>query len=324
MLVPVEPDAGRQGEQGTVFIVVVSVIMLVSALLVLGVGGFRLLDTQDRVKSTNNRQEFLIRELAAYVQRTNALPCPADPAIDPMSRGFGFARTACGIDTTDGILPFRTLNLSEHDARDGWDRFMTYKISPVLANTSKGNSIFMRCRRFPWYEGNAPPPAKASNVFPQKARFCCPPEDGLFPHATDLQVFAAAADIPGGLTINKIGRKGDPSYYDDIDKPVNIGPQGAQAPVSPEAGDEELFAVAIISHGKNGTGAYLANGSNGRLTGNVGADEQVNLDGGRNYVVSRPINATPGPNYYDDIVIWRTQQTLMGELNNASCYAPWK
>ena len=37
MLVPVEANSGRQGEQGTVFIVVVSVIMLVSALLVLGV-----------------------------------------------------------------------------------------------------------------------------------------------------------------------------------------------------------------------------------------------------------------------------------------------
>jgi hypothetical protein len=164
----------------------------------------------------------------------------------------------------------------------------------------------------------------AATVFPQKARFGGPPEDGLFPHATDLQVFAAAADIPGGVTINKIGRKGDPTWYDDIDKPVNIGPQGALAPVPHEAGNEELFAVAIISHGNNGTGAYLANGTSDRLSGYVGADEQVNFDGGHNYVVSRPINATPGPNYFDDIVIWRTQITLMGELNNASCYAPWK
>ena len=126
------------------------------------------------------------------------------------------------------------------------------------------------------------------------------------------------------MAINKIGRKGDPSYYDDIDKPVNIGPQGAQTPVPPEAGNEELFAVAIISHGRNGIGAYLVNGTNGRLSGTVGADEEINLSAGRNYVVSRPINATPGPNYFDDIVIWRTQLTLMGELNNASCYAPWK
>jgi hypothetical protein len=114
------------------------------------------------------------------------------------------------------------------------------------------------------------------------------------------------------------------TYYDDIDKPVNIGPQGAQSPVPPEAGNEELFAVAIISHGKNGIGAYLVNGANGRLSGIVGADEEVNLSGGWNHVVSRPINATPGPNYFDDIVIWRTQLSLMGELNNASCYAPWK
>ena len=155
MLVPVEPDPGRQGEQGTVFIVVVAVIMLVSTLLVLGVGGFRLLDNGDRVRNTVKRQEFLIRELAAYVQRTNALPCPADPAIDPMSRDFGFARVSCGIYQSDGIVPFRTLNLSEHDARDGWDRFMTYKISPVLADTNKGNSIFMRCRRFPVVRGRS-------------------------------------------------------------------------------------------------------------------------------------------------------------------------
>jgi hypothetical protein len=69
---------------------------------------------------------------------------------------------------------------------------------------------------------------------------------------------------------------------------------------------------------------WLANGSNDRLSGSVGADEQFNIDGGRNYVVSRPVNATPGPNYFDDIVIWRTQITLMGELNNASCYEPRK
>ena len=62
MLVPVEPVPGRQDEQGTVFIVVVAVIMLVSTLLVLGVGGFRLLDNGDRVRNTDKRQEFLIRE----------------------------------------------------------------------------------------------------------------------------------------------------------------------------------------------------------------------------------------------------------------------
>jgi hypothetical protein len=82
--------------------------------------------------------------------------------------------------------------------------------------------------------------------------------------------------------------------------------------------------IASAKAGKNGIGAYLANGTNGRLSGTVGPDKEVNLSGGRNYVASRAINATPGPNYFDDIVIWRTQLILMGELNNASCHAPWK
>lgn len=321
MLVPVETTA-RQGEQGSVFLVVVAVIMLMAVLIGLGFGGFRLLDNDDRVRKTVVRQEFLIRQLSAWVQRVNALPCPADPTVDPLSRDFGFARSSCGTDTADGLVPFRTLNLSEHDARDGWGRFMTYRISPVLANTASGSSIFMRCRRFPWFDGNPLPPVRGFNLYPQKARFCCPPVDGGFPHATDLQVFAAASDVPGGATINKISRTGDLKFYDEIDRPSNIGPQGSLAPVPPEAGNEELFAFAIISHGRNGIGSWLANGTASRLSGTVGADEQANIDA--DTAVSRPVNATPGPSYFDDIVLWRTQVTLMGELNNASCYAPWR
>ena len=323
MLLPLELNV-RKREQGSTFIVVVALIMLMGTLLTLGYGSFHTVDTQDRILQTQKRQELLIRELASYAQRVNALPCPADPAVDPMSRDFGFARKTCGISTADGIVPFRTLNLSEHDARDGWSRFMTYKISPVLANTNAGNHIFMRCRRFPWFEGDSPSPAPSSNVYPQKARFCCPPDDGGFPPATDLQIFASASGIPAGRTIDKIGRKDDPSTYDDVDKPVNIGAQGALAPVPPEAGVEELFAVAIISHGKNGIGAWLGNGTGNRLTGAAGADELVNIDEGHNYVVARPASTAPGTGYFDDIVIWRTQIGLMGELNNTSCYAPWR
>lgn len=321
MLVPVSGPA-RQGEQGTVLIVVVAVLMLMSAIIVLGVGPFHMKDTGDKIAQTTHRQEFLIRELASYAQRANALPCPADPAVNPASREFGFARKNCDIYTSDGLIPFRTLNLSEHDARDAWGRFMSYKISPVLANTGAGKNIFMRCRRFPWFDGNPLPPAAQLNIFPEKARFCCPPDDGGFPPATDLQVFASAAAIPAGQTIDKIGRKGDPSYYGDIDKSVNIGAQGGLAPIPEAAGTEEMFAVAIVSHGRNGIGSWLGNGTAGRLTGPAGADEDANITGG-NKVVTHPVNLVSGSSYYDDIVIWRTQISLMGELNNASCYAPW-
>ena len=311
----------RQGEQGTIFIVVVAVIMLVSAIMLLGTGGFHLTDNADRARDTQKRQDFLIHELSAYAQRVNALPCPADPGADPNGHEFGLARKTCGIGTAMGLVPFRTLNLSEHDARDGWGRFMTYKISPVMANLDKGNKIFMRCRRFPWFEGSAGD--NPSNVYPAKARFCCPPDDGMFPPGSDLQIFGSADDIAGGKVLEKIGRKDDQSAYDDIDKPVNVGAQGALTPIPADVGNEELFAVAIISHGQNGIGSYLGNGTPLQLTGNAGRDEEINA-GNNGRVIAHAMNTAPGPDYFDDIVVWRTQIGLMGELNSATCYAPWR
>jgi hypothetical protein len=318
---PVPVTQHRQGEQGTIFIVVVAVVMLMSSIMLLGTGAFHIADNSDRVRETQKRQDFLVHELAAYAQRVNALPCPADPGIDPMGHEFGYARKSCGIETSTGLIPFRTLNLSEHDARDGWGRFMTYKISPVMANLDKGTKIFMRCRRFPWFDGSDS--EHPANLFPAKARFCCPPDDGMFPPASDLQIFASADGIAGGTVLEKIGRKDDQSTYDDIDKPVNIGAQGALAPIPTEVGNEELFAVAIISHGKNGIGAWLGNGTPLQLTGTAGRDEEVNL-GNNGHAIAHAMNPAPGPDYFDDIAVWRTQITLMGELNSATCYAPWR
>jgi hypothetical protein len=311
----------RKSEEGSTFILVVAVLMLMSAIMLLGTGGFHITDDSDRVRSTQKRQEFLIRELSAYVQRVNALPCPADPGIDPKTHEFGLARKSCGIDTATGLIPFRTLNLSEHDAKDGWGRFMTYKIFPVMANLDKGSKIFMRCRRFPWFEGS--PADQLANIFPAKARFCCPPDDGMFPPASDLQIFGAGDDIAGGKTLEKIGRRGGQSTYNDIDKPVNIGAQGALAPIPADVGNEELFAMAIISHGKNGIGSYLGNGTSLQLPGAAGRDEEINL-GNNGHAIAHAMNPAPGPEHFDDIVIWRTQISLMSELNSATCYAPWR
>src|ERR1700722_14875723 len=92
MPIPLNNHVSRNKEKGTVFIIVVAAIMLVSAIILLGADGFHLSDNQDRTLKTSHRQEFLIRELASYTQRTNRLPCPADPAVNAMSREFGFAR----------------------------------------------------------------------------------------------------------------------------------------------------------------------------------------------------------------------------------------
>ena len=61
---------------------------------------------------------------------------------------------------------------------------------------------------------------------------------------------------------------------------------------------------------------------------NAGTDEQTNIHAGANAgsvsFVDRAISPVTGSEHFDDIVAWRTQLTLMGELNNASCYIPWR
>jgi len=330
MRLPMKQQVAHSREEGTILIVVVAMLALVGALTLLGVGSFKTIDNQDLIRRTSLKEEFLIGELSAYAQRTNTVPCPADPAVSPTLPGFGFSQSPCVL--TDGILPFRTLNLSQHDAIDGWNHYMTYRISPVLIDTTTGdpnvgNTIFMRCRRFPWFDGS--PVAGPFNVFPQKARFCCPPDDKIAP-AADLKVYSSLANLAANLPIDGIGRIGSAGgYYKNIDTPVSNaevagGTQGALNAIPAAAGNEEMFAVAIISHGQNGLGAHVPNATGGAQLGAATSAEEILNSNGGSQVIDRPVNTTPGLNYFDDIVIWRTQIGLMGALNNGSCYMPWR
>ena len=329
-------------ERGTILIVVVAVLALVGAIMLLGIGAFNTGDDQDTIHRTQMRQDLVIHELAAYVHLNNQLPCPADPTVDPSTNGFGMARNGgCAeIGQATGIIPFRTLHLSDYDARDGWGRYMTYRISPIMANLGSPatDTIYMRCRRFPWFDGNPPAGPTYYNVYPQKAIFCCPPNnvDG-FDTSTDLQIL----NTTGGTSVdpNVTGRLYNDvsivgSQYGAVNTPsagVNGDTQGALGPMPVNGStvyNEEMFAIAIISHGKNGIGAFIPGlpAPHNQLAGQAGTDEKTNFSipgDNSNIVIDRPIDTTPGTNYFDDIVTWRTQISLMATLNNASCYIPW-
>ncbi len=294
------------GEAGAVLLIMVLVITMAGIVMLLSMGIFNTQDSADRVIRTEERQNFLIDELAAYVQRENKLPCPADPSVNRTTRGFGFARATCTAATAEGIVPFRTLNLAERDAIDGWGRFMTYRISPVLADLTLGTQIHEKCRRLIWAENS--PTAAPYNVNPRKAHYCCPPLDP----GNDLIIRDAANNILGGL----VARANDGRY-----STANDITGYTALPATP--GYQDLFAVAIISHGANGAGAYVANTSMTRMPASGNVLEAENYDND-NTVISAPINHVAGATFFDDIVIWRTQTTLMGELNGATCFLPWR
>lgn len=66
--------------------------------------------------------------------------------------------------------------------------------------------------------------------------------------------------------------------------------------------------AVIISHGKNGAGAYTQQGTQLMVSSN--ADEQENSDGSsdNNYVIH-----TPTPNF-DDLVVWLSPNTLLNRM----------
>ncbi len=326
----------EKSQHGSALIIVAVMLIFVGFILTLGIGPFATESAQDRIRETARKQQFLISEMAAYAQRENRIPCPADPAVAQTNANFGFARGGpgtgdpnnvgvCDANSDEGIVPFRTLGLEPYDAIDGWGRFMTYRISPVMADPFNGTTtananIYMRCRRFPWFDNGAKvyskPYFNATNIYPEKAGFCCPPDNGNFGPATDMRILSSSA---AAATIGTIGR----TILND-DNINTITPNGYDA-VPETAAQQQLFAFAIISHGSNGVGAYVANGTNARLAGAASADETVNFTFAKPLrVIDRPMMLAPGPNYFDDIVVWRTQIGLMAELNNASCYLPWR
>ena len=198
------------GEKGAALITVTVILILVSVMIVFGLKMFKTDEPVDRRRATQQQLAFLTDQIASYVHREQRLPCPADPALPlagtpPATFGLEsradndadpFTPSNLSCNRVTGILPFRTLNLDEHHARDEWGRYITYAISPVFAdtqNTAYDSQIYYMCRKSAHWTNSsqvspAPtPPVDATNMNIRKARFCCP---GINIHApaTDLEI----------------------------------------------------------------------------------------------------------------------------------------
>ena len=77
----------------------------------------------------------------------------------------------------------------------------------------------------------------------------------------------------------------------------------------------------LISHGPNGRGAWLGNGTNNRLNPPNDGPELTNAGNDRVFV-DGPWNLKPGPTYFDDIVRWMTQDGIMAAHGALSCSYP--
>jgi type II secretory pathway pseudopilin PulG len=246
---------------------------------------------QRQYESTYDNMDTIIQALSVYVETAGRLPCPADPAASDVTIGWErgvkpadlqvaaghFPAGSCDQKTREGIVPFMTLGLPAQTAMDGWGHFYTYAVSPVFTRQNDQSSaaadtgrVHGRCRHAGWvnafdrYNRNA-----------IKARFCCADQaTPTFDVDSDLIILHTA----GGAALSPVRTPGNMGSYDDITKTTTTLMSGTNVPVM-DASPVEAPALVLISHGRDGNGAWLGNGTNNRLDPPESGPELQNADG---------------------------------------------
>jgi len=204
-------------------------------------------------------------------------------------------------------------------ARDGWGNFYSYAVSPVFTRQNDQTSaaadtgkVHGRCRHAGWvnafdrYNRNA-----------IKARFCCANQA---PPTFDVDSDLIILHTNGGAALSPVRTPGTMNNYDDLTKTTTYSRGGASVPFMDKT-PIEAPALVLVSHGPNGKGAWLGSGTNNRLTAPDSGPELQNADGDQIFV-DGPWNLKPGPDYFDDIVRWMTQDGIMAAHGGLSCSYP--
>ncbi len=113
-----------------------SLLELAIVLVILGIiGGVSLPILTSHISrtatvKTRNHQDYALNAIAAYVEKNKRFPCPADPQAT--GSNYGLVQIQCRGQKARGIIPFKSLGISEIFARDGFKRLMTYVVEPEL------------------------------------------------------------------------------------------------------------------------------------------------------------------------------------------------
>ncbi|MES2728926.1 MAG: hypothetical protein V4621_02355 [Pseudomonadota bacterium] len=311
-------NAPAETQRGSMLVALLAILMLFGASFMAGsilLRGGDIAPDEARIK-TSTEMEHIADQIAAYVHAHNRLPCPVPATTSQDDANFGvdpfIYSNACPV--REGLLPFHSLGLARYQASDAWGHFYTYGISPSFAdvNTNPTTDIYGSCRLAAWTLSQGGGVYK--NINAPKARFCCP----ATPPAN-----AATADI----IVADNGGQIDPSRFTpgfDRATGEDMADVDVRASATPPA-SIEAFAYALVSHGINGYGAYLVNGTANRTDDGIGTPssyEIENADGDNEYA-ARILNLSPTAQYFDDLTIYRTQFGTFSELKTNGCRLPY-
>lgn len=224
-----------------------------------------------KVEATRTKLKAIDIALAGFVAINGRLPCPAGGNLTD-GRELG-GTGGCTDDQQRGVVPWATLGLSEADVLDSWFNRITYRVGSNL-----------------WIAG-----------------------------AMDMTACDTAGTGSGtGSTINLICQSPcsstnlanctSPTTFLQQGKGLTLQDGFGVVLMNASASPTEGAAYVLISHGKNGAGAYSQGGTTLISTSGAGSAEVQNANNvavriSPDYYVDKEINETAGTGYFDDLVL---------------------
>jgi len=288
-----------KSENGYILIELVVVFVILGFLLTATLPLYESYKQRNAVSETKERIEIIAKAISAYTQIRWRLPCPAKPAVTSENQ-LGVERAACNtVDEEDahGIIPYRTLGIPEQYAKDGYGNFFTYIVSPdFTADTRLGiaaDEVNIRLAHLV-----AGGDADGNYALLPSAQFCAP----ITNSGRDIDVEQDGVDLYVGdaRTAIRVPRTRNPDPNLNREEPVTG------------------IALAIISHGANGSGAYQSSGAQSAAL-NPGSPEELTSNNENRRVVTQSSFDDTGTDEYDDIVDFFTQDEIYALAGRQSC-----
>lgn len=298
-------------------LVELAVALAIIALLL--AGALIPLSTQIDVRNVTDTQRSMesIREaITGFAQANGRLPCPAAGNLAAGAAGAGTEQfTAPSCTALMGVVPWATLGVSETDA---WGRRFSYRVSPAFADSVEnppGTPLrtWNTLQSSPPGPGYTPPPAPPAPPYLTQTISSpgSPTNQAPLCHVTTAPTLSSFA----------LCSLGDIAVFTRV------------ATATPAVASGVALPAVIISHGKNGFGAFTPRGV-APLAAPVGADEIANATGGTTPATptggyaswaffsrtptpaASPCSDAAGPSFceFDDVVLMITSNVLIARM----------
>ena len=275
---------------GFTLVEIVVVLLIVSVLIGMAAVMTRGVVAAQKRSLTAARLSTVDAALTQFVAQQRRLPCPANGTLAASANNAGVEDVTAGTCTgnqANGVVPWRTLGLSETDATDGWERRLTYRVDPLL--TVAGGMDMSGCDAI----GTAAPGAAPN--------FCLAGCVGTTPGScTSPYLFLTNNNAANGRGLQV----------------RNLAGQVLMNPTPGVGNAHTGAAYVVVSAGESGGGAYLNTGTLAASTVGDGTEELKNYASQQfvsntvTYYVDDSIVDASGNGHFDDLVLRPSVQAV--------------